>query len=129
MKFHGVLSDEMVSKFIRISAELCIHNCSRVSDSQNRVKCYYTIDAFVKLIYMLIKHTSDSASAANKLNLLNRTLGVIVGLMQIDQDTLGNDFYQMPYERLLIMLFQELGEPSMELLSFQVKYFAYHFYL
>lgn len=125
MGFHGVLkSEDLITKFLRISAELCIHNCARAAtDSQGRIKCYYTLDAFVRLIYLLIKHTGDAANAATKLNLLNKTLGIITGLLLVEHDTRTNDFNQMPYERLFIMLFLELTQPEafLEALNFQVQ--------
>lgn len=127
MSYQGLLkTDEMVGRFLRTSVELCVRNCSRAApiDNQNRMKCYHTLDAFVRLAYLLIKHTGDVVNPTSKLNLLNKTLGIITGWLLLDHDTRSNEFSQMPYERLFMMLFLELTQPEafLEALSFQVSF-------
>lgn len=128
MNYHGILkADELITKFFRISTELCINMCYRsLSEFPNaqvvRTKCYHTLDAFVKLVVLLVKHSGDAGSSSTKMNLLNTILGIITGFLLHDQEVRGTEFHQLPYERIYIMLFLELSqpEPVLEVINFQV---------
>lgn len=79
MHEHGVLStDEMISRFFRLCTEMCVDVSYRLlkTDSQNnstlvRQRCYYTLDAFVKLTCLMVKH-SDGGQYQTKINLLKK---------------------------------------------------------
>lgn len=62
MHEHGVLStDEMITKFFRICTEMCVDVSYRLLKSEAattqptivRQRCYYTLDAFVKLSWYI----------------------------------------------------------------------------
>ena len=43
-----------------------------------RAKCYHTMDAFVKLVVVLVRYSGDTANVVTKINLLNKvTIHVI----------------------------------------------------
>ena len=129
MNYHGILkADELITKFFRISTEICINMCYRfLSEFPNsqvvRTKCYHTLDAFVKLAVLLIKHSGDAGSGSTKMNLLNTILGIVTGFLLHDHDGRGTEFHQLPYERIYIMLFLELNqpEPMFEIINCQVN--------
>lgn len=37
-----------------------------------RAKCFHTLDAYVRLIALLVKHSGDTANTITKINLLNK---------------------------------------------------------
>ena len=39
---------------------------------QVRAKCFHTLDAFVRLIALLVKHSGDQQNTITKVNLLNK---------------------------------------------------------
>ncbi len=41
-----------------------------------RAKCYHTMDAFVKLVVVLVRYSGDASNTATKVNLLNKVLCV-----------------------------------------------------
>merc|ERR1719187_399950 len=87
-----------------------------------RAKCFHTLDAFVRLIALLVKHSGDQQNTITKVNLLNKVLGIVAGVLLIDHDVRGTEFHQVPYHRIFIMLFLELNAPDqiLETINFQV---------
>lgn len=129
MNYHGILkTDELITKFFRIATQLCIDMCYRsLSECPNspnmaRSKCFHTIDAFVKLIALLVKHSGDSGNNSTKMNLLNKILGIVTGCLLLDHEVRGTEFHHLPYQRIYIILFLELNqpEPLLEAINFQV---------
>ncbi|KAL0280391.1 UNVERIFIED_CONTAM: hypothetical protein PYX00_001693 [Menopon gallinae] len=128
MNYHGILkTDELITKFFRISTQLCVEMCYRcLSETPNspmvRSKCFHTLDAFVKLIALLVKHSGDSGNNSTKMNLLNKILGIVTGCLLLDQEVRGTEFHHLPYQRIYIILFLELNqpEPLLETINFQV---------
>ena len=57
-----------------------------------------------------------------QVNLLNKVLGIVAGVLLIDHDVRATDFQQVPYHRIFIMLFLELNAPDqiLETINFQV---------
>ena len=41
-----------------------------------------------------------------------QVLGLVCGILIHDIESMGTDFYQLPYHRILIMLFLELNAPE-----------------
>lgn len=39
-----------------------------------RAKCYHTMDAFVKLVVVLVRYSGDASNTITKVNLLNKVL-------------------------------------------------------
>ena len=56
------------------------------------------------------------------MNLLNKVLGIVAGVLLIDHDVRATEFQQVPYHRIFIMLFLELNAPDqiLETINFQV---------
>lgn len=40
-----------------------------------RAKCYHTMDAFVKLVVVLVRYSGDATNTITKVNLLNKVSG------------------------------------------------------
>ncbi|XP_026284061.1 CCR4-NOT transcription complex subunit 1 [Frankliniella occidentalis] len=121
-------TDDVITRFFRISTRLCVDMCCQALTEQSnsptvvRTKCYTTLDAYVKLIALLVKHSGDTANSGTKINLLNKVLGIVAGVLLHDQDAHTIEFQQLPYQRMFIMLFLELNapEPILETINFQV---------
>ncbi|GAB0100187.1 CCR4-NOT transcription complex subunit 1 [Sergentomyia squamirostris] len=119
MNICGILkTDDLITRFFRQATQLCIDvvytNINEVNNMPNvgKGKCFQWIDAFVRLIALLVKHSGDTNNASTKINLLNKVLGIVVGVLQQDQEVRGVAFQQLGYHRLFIMLFLELSNPE-----------------
>jgi CCR4-NOT transcription complex subunit 1 len=57
-----------------------------------------------------------------QINLLNKVLGIVAGVLLQDHESHQLEFQQLPYHRIFIMLFLELNapEPILEAINFQV---------
>ncbi|XP_077972852.1 CCR4-NOT transcription complex subunit 1-like [Styela clava] len=133
MHQQGILrTDDLITRFFRLCTELCVDLTYRLLQESNispsllnptlvRAKCFHTLDAFVRLITLLVKHSGDAANSVTKINLLNKVLGIVVGVLQQDHDQRQTEFHQMPYHRIFIMLFYELNAPEhvLESINFQ----------
>lgn len=81
MNVQGILkTDELITRFFRLSTQLVVDLCFRLLQepatfNNNRMRVFQTLDAFVKLIALLVKHSGDSSNVTTKLNLLNKVLG------------------------------------------------------
>lgn len=86
-----------------------------------RNKCFLSLDAYVRLIALLVKLSGDQANPTTKVNLLNKVLGIIAGVLVQDHERRGSEFRQVAYHRMFLMLFLELTapEPILEVFSFQ----------
>ncbi|ULU00977.1 hypothetical protein L3Y34_001407 [Caenorhabditis briggsae] len=122
MHEHGVLAtDDKITQFFRLCVENCVDISVRVMKSEQianglptnliRHRCYYTLDAFVKLMALMIRH-SDNGQSQNKINLLKKLLNIIVGVLHMDHEVRKTDFNAMPYHRILISLFNEITGPD-----------------
>lgn len=130
MNLHGILkTDDLITRFFRLSTQLCVETVYRaLLDKSNpnmsivRPKCYHTLDAFVRLVSLLVKHSGDTTNTTTKVQLLNKVLGIVAGCLLQDHDTRNVDFQQMPYQRIFTMLFLELNapEPVLEAINFHV---------
>ena len=79
MHNQGVLkTDDLITRFFRLCTEMCVDLCYRALGEQAhsptlvRAKCFHTLDAFVRLIALLVKHAGDSSHSSQKINLLNK---------------------------------------------------------
>lgn len=80
MNCHGILkTDDLITRFFRLSTQMCVDLCYRALAEQAatsptivRTKCFHTLDAFVRLIALLVKHSGDASNTATKINLLNK---------------------------------------------------------
>jgi CCR4-NOT transcription complex subunit 1 len=107
-------TDDMITRFFRICTESCVETC--YMNVNNRVKCYTKLDAFVKLIILLVKHSGDQTNHVNKINLFNKVLGLIAGCLLYEHETKGTAFEPLPFHRLFCMLFLEatMAENNLE---------------
>jgi CCR4-NOT transcription complex subunit 1 len=128
MHTQGILkTDDLITRFFRLCTEMCVDLCYRAlgetgqSISMIRAKCFYTLDAFVRLIALLVKHSGDT-NTVTKINLLNKVLGIMAGVLLQDHEVRYTEFQQLPYHRIFIMLFIELNSPEqiLEAINFQV---------
>ncbi|RZF38916.1 hypothetical protein LSTR_LSTR005163 [Laodelphax striatellus] len=110
MNLHGILkTDDLITRFFRLSTQMVVELCYRLlpdqssSQATTRNKIFHTLDAFVKLIALLV-------------------LGIVAGVLLQDHEGHQLEFQQLPYHRLFIMLFLELNspEPILEAISYQV---------
>ncbi|KAK2550448.1 CCR4-NOT transcription complex subunit 1 [Acropora cervicornis] len=125
----GILrTDELITRFFRISTELCVEVTYRaLADHPNspttaRAKCYNTLDAYCRLIALLVRHSGDASNNVTKINLLSRVLGTVATVLFQDHEIRHAEFQQLPYHRIFIMLLVELNqpEPILEAINFQV---------
>lgn len=119
MNLYGILkTDELITRFFRQATQICIDlvyrnmNDSTSTVQQAKAKVFQWIDAFVRLISLIVKHSGEVANTVTKINLLNKILGIIVGVMLQDQEQHGISFQQLGYNRIFIMLFLELSAPD-----------------
>uniref|UniRef100_A0A0K2T7H7 CCR4-NOT transcription complex subunit 1 n=1 Tax=Lepeophtheirus salmonis TaxID=72036 RepID=A0A0K2T7H7_LEPSM len=129
MNEHGILkTDDLITRFFRMSTQMCVDLCYRALAEQNnsptlvRAKCFHTLDAYVRLITLLVKHSGETQNTVTKVNLLNKVLGIVAGVLLIDHDVRNTGFQQVPYHRIFIMLFLELNTPDhiLATINFQV---------
>uniref|UniRef100_H2YFJ7 CCR4-NOT transcription complex subunit 1 n=1 Tax=Ciona savignyi TaxID=51511 RepID=H2YFJ7_CIOSA len=124
MHQQGILrTDDLITRFFRLCTEMCESNVSPslLNPTLVRAKCFHTLDAFVRLITLLVKHSGDAVNSVTKINLLNKVLGIVVGVLLQDHETRQTEYHQMPYHRIFIMLFYELNAPEhvLESINFQ----------
>jgi len=79
MNGHGILkTDDLITRFFRLSTQMCVDFCYRfLAETPNtptlvRTKCFHSLDAFVRLIALLVKHSGDTSNTNTKINLLNK---------------------------------------------------------
>lgn len=129
LNMNGILkTDDLITRFFRLSTQLCVESVYRHMTDQSltgnhlRVKCYNTLDAFVRLVALLVKHSGDSSNTTTKIHLLNKVLGIVAGCLLQDHEQRNVDFQQLPYHRIFIMLFLELNtpEPVLEAINYHV---------
>ncbi|XP_014478138.1 PREDICTED: CCR4-NOT transcription complex subunit 1 isoform X5 [Dinoponera quadriceps] len=129
MNIHGILkTDDLITRFFKLSTQMCVDLCYRAlaesaaAPSLVRAKCFHSLDAFVRLVALLVKHSGDTTNTHTKINLLNKVLGIVAGVLLQDHEMRSTDFQQLPYHRIFIMLFLELcaPEPVLEAVNYQV---------
>ncbi|EAA14758.4 AGAP009057-PA, partial [Anopheles gambiae str. PEST] len=124
MNAHGILKgDEPLTRFFRFATQYCIDLTYRNMNEPNaKTKIFQFIDAYVRLIALLVKHSGESGSTNTKLNLLNKILGIIIGILLHDQEVHTTAFQQVGYHRIFAMLFLELTthDPILENISISV---------
>lgn len=135
LNLYGVLkTDELITRFFRQATQWCIDlvyrnlNDPSTTPTQNKTKIFHYIDAFVRLIALIVKYSGDNPNATTKINLLNKILGIIVGVLLQDQEQQGTSFQQLGYHRLFIMLFLELSAPELDSISLNVSTAFCHTY-
>ncbi|XP_031617580.1 CCR4-NOT transcription complex subunit 1-like [Contarinia nasturtii] len=134
LNLYGVLkTDELITRFFTKATQWCIELSRNLHDptassQQNKAKVFHYIDAFIRLIALIVKYSGDNPNSATKINLLNKILGIIVGVLLHDQEQHGTSFQQLGYHRFFIMLFLELSAPELESISLSVSTAFCHTY-
>jgi CCR4-NOT transcription complex subunit 1 len=79
MNIYGILKgDEALTLFFRHATQLCIDltyrnlNDPGMTPTVAKAKIFQWIDAYVRLIALLVKHSGESGNSTTKLNLLNK---------------------------------------------------------
>lgn len=83
MHQQGILkTDDLITRFFRLCTEMCVEISYRAQAEQQhnpaasaaiiRAKCYHNLDAFVRLIALLVKHSGEATNTVTKINLLNK---------------------------------------------------------
>uniref|UniRef100_A0A8C8TLQ4 CCR4-NOT transcription complex subunit 1 n=1 Tax=Peromyscus maniculatus bairdii TaxID=230844 RepID=A0A8C8TLQ4_PERMB len=132
MHQQGILkTDDLITRFFHLCTEMCVEISYRAQAEQQhnpaanptmiRAKCYHNLDVFVRLIALLVKHSGEATNTVTKINLLNKVLGIVVGVLLQDHDVRQSEFQQLPYHRIFIMLLLELNAPEhvLETINFQ----------
>lgn len=85
MHQQGILrTDDLITRFFRLCTEMCVDLCYQALAEQNqtqsqlRNQCFHTLDAFVRLIALLVKHSGDTANTVTKINLLNKVMFAVI---------------------------------------------------
>ncbi|XP_037941750.1 CCR4-NOT transcription complex subunit 1 isoform X3 [Teleopsis dalmanni] len=119
MNMYGILkTDDLITRFFRQATQFCIDLVYRILSDQThnpaqvKAKIFHWIDAFVHLIALLVRHSGEAGNPTTKINLLNKVLGIVLGILLKDQDIRGNTFSQLGYHRFFLMLFLELSVPD-----------------
>jgi CCR4-NOT transcription complex subunit 1 len=124
----GILkNDDLIQRFFRISMEMCVELCYRtlndpVNTGMSRPKCYHTMDAFVKLVVVLVRYSGEPSNTLAKVNLLNKVLITVTQVLLQDHEKRQVEFHQLPYHRFFIMILNDLcsPDPVFDAISFHV---------
>jgi len=92
MHQQGILkTDDLITRFFRLCTEMCVEISYRAQAEQQhnpaasaaiiRAKCYHNLDAFVRLIALLVKHSGEATNTVTKINLLNKVQRTRCGRM------------------------------------------------
>ncbi|XP_045784647.1 CCR4-NOT transcription complex subunit 1-like [Maniola jurtina] len=122
-------SVEMISEFFRIATQMCVKNVYQLLNKDKapprRENYYVMCDSFIKLVSLLIKKNAHSANPAPQLKLLPMILNTIAGRLLQDQEEHGIHFHQLPYHRLIIILFLEMTQEDMAIVNYEVVFEFY----
>lgn len=79
MHQQGILkTDDLITRFFRLCTEMCVEltygtlKSHGANPAMVRAKCFQTLDAYVRLIVLLVKLSGDSSNTMTKINLLNK---------------------------------------------------------
>lgn len=129
LNLYGILkTEDLITRFLRLATQWCIDlvyrnlNDPGASPHATKSKIFHFIDSYVRLVTLIIKFSSETPNTTTKINLVNKVLGIIVGVLLQDQEQQGTSFQQLGYHRLFIMLFLELSapEPILENISMNI---------
>lgn len=71
-------TDDLITRFFRLCTEMCVEltygtlKAYANNPSMVRAKCFQTLDAYTKLIILLVKLSGDANNTLTKINLLNK---------------------------------------------------------
>jgi CCR4-NOT transcription complex subunit 1 len=114
-------SHEQIEKFIRIATEVCVEACLKNAvvndnDDLHRTTLSYTIvDAYAKLLYLLVKYNGDATS---RVQVLQRILKAVVASLKEDfelRKAPSMAFDPRPYFRLFVDLLHDFNALDLSL--------------
>eukprot|EP00003_Mantamonas_plastica_P029028 TRINITY_DN6810_c0_g2_i1.p1 TRINITY_DN6810_c0_g2~~TRINITY_DN6810_c0_g2_i1.p1 ORF type:complete len:1654 (+),score=631.62 TRINITY_DN6810_c0_g2_i1:388-4962(+) len=133
---HILQEDEMSLTFFKFVTEICVktavsgklesssnNNSGTVSANESSdLLDYSALDAYAKLIVLLVKYSGGTVNTQPKVNLLTRVLFVIVRVLVKDYEGNPKAFNQRPYFRLFSLLLSGLvsSETGLEAISTHV---------
>ncbi|CAG8494332.1 7474_t:CDS:10 [Funneliformis mosseae] len=125
---HGVLKGEEISSmFFRVCTEMSVdHYLKQKATAQaTPAIAYQAIDAFSKLIVLLVKYHSDPEGVNNnvvKINYLTKILSIIVLVLAQAHEQRRHQFNQKPFFRLFSSLLNDLNsyEQQLQPIYFQI---------
>eukprot|EP00980_Cylindrotheca_fusiformis_P007822 scaffold1669_cov129-Cylindrotheca_fusiformis.AAC.33 len=112
--------EEHTERFLRISAllvvEAVLKNATTASNG-SRILNYTVIDVYCKLLVLMFQHLSlaGEASDGQRLNMLNKILGVVVRCMMFDAESskkAGAAWDQRPWFRVMLNLLIDVNKPD-----------------
>lgn len=127
----GLLStDDTISKFFRVCTDICFDVAYRLlrndagentSHQSRKQRCFFTLEAFVKLSCLMVKH-SDDRDHSVKLNLLKKILSILTQSLMTDHENHREEFNGLPFLRIFISLFNGLtGEdPALDPIAMEI---------
>jgi CCR4-NOT transcription complex subunit 1 len=124
----GVLQGEDISSlFFRTCTELSVESYikAKVTPGVSQLASFQAVDAFARLIVLLVRYYSEpTGSNANlaKLNLTTKILSIIVLVLVHSHEQRRNHFNQRPFFRLFSTLLNDLNvfEEHLQPLYFQI---------
>jgi len=120
-----VKGDDTTDHFFRTMVEIAIENSIDVNNSTVAIVHFDAVDAFAKLVVLLVKYLADPVNPSNTMTrvvLLNKVLAVIARVLLRDCDTRHAVNHQRPYFRLFSNLFVDLNaaDPVLDSINLQV---------
>jgi len=112
--------EEHTERFLRLSSLLVVEAVVKNATNGNngtRVLNYAVIDVYSRLLVLMFKHPSVGAGTekveAQRLNMLNKILGVIVRCMMFDAEKSGTRAWdQRPWFRIFLNLLMDINKPD-----------------
>jgi len=115
--------EQSTERFIRLATIICVESCAATVDSRSELDAgalgYSVVDAYAKLLILLVKYAVPDAAASSagtpqRLDLLNRVLATVTRTLiaSYDKTVEVGAFDQRPYFRLLLNLLQDLNVPD-----------------
>ena len=82
MNIYGILKgDEALTRFFRHATQMCIDLTYRNDPTITKTKIFQWIDAYVRLIALLVKHSGETSNSTTKLNPLNKVYKYFLKLL------------------------------------------------
>ncbi|CAF0747026.1 unnamed protein product, partial [Didymodactylos carnosus] len=131
MNIQGIFrSDDTIAKFLRMTIQLCVNSVYDIIRSTpanqppHYIRCHQGIESLCRFLSLLTTHTSDLSNFAARIHLINRILGILAALCQVDHDDQQSDqFHPIAYQRIILNLFQE--STASENTNDHVMYYIY----
>jgi len=116
IKSQGIpLTLDSITKFIKACLDICLDVCYRLLKDDNpnvHQRCNHTLDAFCRLMCVLVKNgdsiCSNSGNVNGRITLLHKVLDIFNSSLISDHDTRRGDFSGFPFYRIFHTMLAEL---------------------